>query len=142
MEGTLVVKGIGELATPLGFTAKSGPSMKELWRVKDAAIVVKEGEILFAGQESDPAFAKAMRQAAPSNDAIIDAQGASCVPGFVDSHTHLVFAGFREDEFFWRLSGMPYMEIHRRGGGIRRTMDATGGQVWVRPRLSHGTSPT
>jgi imidazolonepropionase len=125
MEGTLVVQGIGELATPRGFTAKSGPSMKELWRVKDAAIVVKDGEILFAGPQADPAFALAVKQANPSMDAIVDAHGAACVPGFVDSHTHLVFAGYRDDEFFWRLSGMPYMEIHHRGGGIRRTVEAT-----------------
>ncbi|MEW6549981.1 MAG: imidazolonepropionase [Spirochaetota bacterium] len=124
-DGTLVVTGIGELATARGFTAKSGPSMRELARVKEAAIVVLRGEIAFAGPEADPGFAAAAEEAMASGAARVDARGAACVPGFVDSHTHFIFAGFREDEFFWRLSGMPYMEIHRKGGGIRRTMEAT-----------------
>jgi imidazolonepropionase len=55
----------------------------------------------------------------------LDAGGKALVPGFVDSHTHFVFGGFRADEFYWRAQGLPYMEIHNRGGGIRRTVEAT-----------------
>lgn len=47
------------------------------------------------------------------------------LPGFVDSHTHLVFGGYRPDEFLWRMGGMSYMEIMERGGGILNTMKAT-----------------
>ena len=47
------------------------------------------------------------------------------LPGFVDSHTHLVFGGFRPDEFIWRLNGDSYMSIMERGGGIINTVRAT-----------------
>ena len=43
---------------------------------------------------------------------------AAVLPGFVDSHTHLVFGGYRPDEFLWRMSGMSYMEIMERGGAF------------------------
>ena len=46
--------------------------------------------------------------------------------GLVDSHTHLVFGGYRPDEFLWRMSGMSYMEIMERGGGILNTMKLPG----------------
>ncbi len=57
---------------------------------------------------------------APSADEMIDAQGSAVIPGFVDSHTHLVFAGERADEFEARMNGTPYD-----GGGITRTVEAT-----------------
>ena len=56
---------------------------------------------------------------------MLDARGNVLLPGFVDSHTHLVFGGFRPDEFIWRLNGDSYMSIMERGGGIINTVRAT-----------------
>ena len=56
---------------------------------------------------------------------IIDAAGKAVLPGFVDSHTHLVFGGYRAEEFAWRLKGDSYMNILQRGGGILSTVAAT-----------------
>jgi imidazolonepropionase len=125
MGGTIVVINIGELATPLGRTALKGAEMSSLRRVKDAVIVVDDGVIVHAGTRDDEGCRKALDAARRKAIPVIDAQGKACVPGFVDSHSHFLFAGFRADEFFWRAEGESYLEIHRRGGGILRTMEAT-----------------
>jgi imidazolonepropionase len=57
----------------------------------------------------------------------VDAGGRAVIPGFVDSHTHFVFGGYRDEEFLWRAGGMLYMEIHKRGGGIATSVAATRG---------------
>lgn len=125
MGGNIFVTNIAELATPLGFRARRGAEMNSLHVVRGAAILVEEGLITYAGPGSGPEFNLALDRARGRGALALDAQGRACVPGFVDSHTHFLFAGFRDEEFFWRAKGLPYMEIHRRGGGIRRTMDAT-----------------
>ena len=79
-------------------------------RLFDAAMVIDEQRVLWVGANAD----------APDADERVDAKGAAVVPGFVDSHTHLVFAGERSDEFEARLRGVPYD-----GGGIHRTVAAT-----------------
>jgi len=127
MNGNLVVANIGELATPVGSRARRGAEMGLLHVVKNAVIVTEEGKILYAGPENSLECETALARARSGNASWMDAKGRACVPGFVDSHTHFIFGGFRADEFFWRAEGLPYMEIHRRGGGIRRTMDATRG---------------
>ncbi|MFE7133934.1 imidazolonepropionase [Streptomyces sp. NPDC057638] len=78
--------------------------------ISGAAVVIERGEVAWVG----PA-----RQA-PAADAVHDAQGRAAIPGFVDSHSHLVFAGDRTQEFNARMSGRPY-----RAGGIRTTVAAT-----------------
>ena len=126
MDGNLVVTNISELATPTGASARAAADMGRLALVPDAAVVVEAGLITYCGPEKSPEFraAAARARSLPRFD-MIDAERRACVPGFVDSHTHFIFAGFRADEFFWRAQGLPYMEIHRRGGGILRTMEAT-----------------
>lgn len=123
MKGSLLVGNIGDLATPLGFSARRGKAMSELGRLKDAAVLILDGTIVYAGPGSSPVL-DSILASAPAHG-WLDAAGRACVPGFVDSHTHFLFAGFREEEFFWRAAGMPYMEIHRRGGGIWRSVEAT-----------------
>jgi len=125
MDGNLAITNISELATPTGFSARRGAEMRALHVVKDAAVIVENGLIAYAGPGAGPECGSALERARCRNAAFLDAKGRACVPGFVDSHTHFVFTGHREDEFFWRAEGLPYMEIHKRGGGIRRTMEAT-----------------
>ncbi|MEG2144359.1 MAG: imidazolonepropionase, partial [Oscillospiraceae bacterium] len=56
---------------------------------------------------------------------IFDASGKAVLPGFIDSHTHLTFGGYRADEFNWRLKGETYMQIMEKGGGIANTINPT-----------------
>ena len=116
--GSLFIRDIAELATPTGSTARRGRDMAEIRVVPDAAILVRDGRIEWAGPASEA-------REPPPGVPVLSAGGGTAVPGFVDSHTHFIFAGFRDEEFLWRAGGLPYMEIHRRGGGIRRSMDAT-----------------
>ena len=119
MKATLVIKNIGELATPAGSSARLGSAMADVRVVKDAAVVVDVETIAWAGPS-----AEMPRIDGPAPD-VLDARGNAVIPGFVDSHTHFVFGGYRDEEFFWRAGGVPYMEIHARGGGIANTVRAT-----------------
>ena len=108
------------LATPLGNSAKKGKEMKELRVLHDAFVFIEDGIIKATGQMQD------LEILGLSGTADwIDAKGRVVLPGFVDSHTHLVFGGFRPDEFEWRLKGDSYMSIMQRGGGIQSTVNAT-----------------
>src|SRR5207302_616009 len=85
---------------------------------EDAVIVIEDGRFAYIGLERDK----------PSRlviDDDFDARGATAIPGFVDSHTHLPFAGFRESEFNRRLHGETYEQIAASGGGIASTVRAT-----------------
>lgn len=125
MKGDIIVENIGELATPVGFSARRGAEMDSLRIVKKALLVARGGLVAYAGPAEDSEGRAALEKARREGAACLDAAGRACVPGFVDSHTHFLFAGFRADEFFWRAQGLPYMEIHRRGGGIAKTVEAT-----------------
>jgi imidazolonepropionase len=86
--------------------------------VADAAVVVADGLVSWVGPGPDvPSDARPLDE--------IDVGGRAVVPGFVDAHTHLVFAGDRADEFARRLRGESYEEILAAGGGILATVDAT-----------------
>jgi len=115
---TLFVTDISELATPVGRSALKGADMGALRVIPRAGILIRDGLIEWTGPS-------ASAPALPEGTRILSAEGCAAVPGFVDSHTHFVFAGYREDEFLWRAGGLPYMEIHRRGGGIRRSVEST-----------------
>jgi imidazolonepropionase len=114
---------IAQLATPVGRQAKRGAEMKDLQLVADAAIWAQDGTIRAAGRDAD---VMAEAQAAGVREAEMqDAAGKTAVPGFVDPHTHFLFAGARAEEFDDRLAGVPYLELLQRGGGIVSTMQAT-----------------
>lgn len=119
MKATLVIGNIGELATPLGGSARKGAEMSAVRVVRDAAVAIDVETIVWAGPAVDM---PAVDGPAPE---LLDAGGRAVVPGFVDSHTHFVFGGYRDEEFFWRAAGLPYMEIHARGGGIASTVRDT-----------------
>jgi imidazolonepropionase len=112
----LVVRNIGQLATLEG-GLRNGSAMSDAAVVSDGILAVRSGKVVFAGKASK----------APKFDAdeTIDAGGMAVVPGFVDAHTHLIFAGSRENELAMKLSGLSYMEIMKRGGGIYSTVRAT-----------------
>jgi len=97
---SVVITGIGELVT----------NDPELGLLRDAAVVVESGVVAWVGSATT----------APDADERIDVEGRAVVPGFVDSHAHLVFAGDRAAEFEARMSGVPYD-----GGGIASTVAAT-----------------
>ena len=92
--------------------------MKDVKIYENASVLIEDGHIVAVGDGAE--WAKTVPV-----DKQIDATGKTVLPGFVDSHTHFVFGGYRADEFLWRMEGMTYMEIMERGGGINNTMKAT-----------------
>jgi len=120
MKGNLLIKNASELVTCSGFEAKSGSEMSNLHVILDGAVVIEEGIIKAVGKTED--ILKAYDE---SKYEVIDASGKAVLPGFVDSHTHFVFGGYRAEEFNWRLRGDSYMDIMERGGGIINSVKAT-----------------
>ena len=93
--------------------------MRDIARISDAAIVARDGVIVYAGPRSG-LNAEQVEGLSP-----VDAHGMAAIPGFVDSHTHFIFAGERSGEFLARASGAGYMELHQKGGGILSSALAT-----------------
>jgi imidazolonepropionase len=112
---------IGRLATLAGPAPRTGAAMRDLATLEGAAVAAAGGRIAWVG--GDAAFDAAVRMAPGAET--LDAAGAAVVPGFVDPHTHLAFAGDRDDEIRRRLAGASYQEIAAEGGGIVRTVEAT-----------------
>ena len=125
MNGSMLIKNVEQLVTCSGFSAKKGKEMSDLHIIEDGAVIIKEGVIEAVGQTGDIEKQFKKSGADHSDFDIIDARGKAVLPGFVDSHTHLVFGGYRAEEFSWRLRGDSYMEIMQRGGGIVNTVNAT-----------------
>jgi imidazolonepropionase len=125
MTGNLIIKNASELVTCSGFKAKKGREMSELGIIADGAVVIEQGKISHAGGTAAvmAELKRSGRDLSPFET--IDAAGKAVLPGFVDSHTHLVFGGDRAAEYSWRLKGESYMDILQRGGGILSTVRAT-----------------
>jgi len=109
------------VATCAGPGPRRGSAQREISAISNASVAGCEGQIVFVGSAAD---AKAAVTLAPHAQ-VVDAQGCTVVPGFVDPHTHLVFGGDRRDELRRRLGGATYAEIAASGGGIVKTVDAT-----------------
>jgi imidazolonepropionase len=109
---TLVVANIGQLVT-------ADPRLPAPGVIEDAVLAASGDRIVYAGHASEfdiPTLPDTME---------VDARGAAVIPGFVDSHTHLVWLGDRAGEYALRAEGASYEEIAARGGGIRSTVAAT-----------------
>ena len=98
---------------------KKGPAMRDLGVLENASVLIEDGIITAIGS------AEVLEKNLGPDATIIDASASIALPGFVDSHTHLLFAGSRENEFAMRAEGKSYQEIARAGGGILSTVQAT-----------------
>lgn len=116
-----VLRRAGTLATLAGPAPRLGRALSDLAVRTDAALAARGGRIVWVGDDAACAAAVAPLPGAVT----VDADGAAVVPGFVDPHTHLAFAGDRDGEIRRRLAGATYQEIAREGGGILRSVQAT-----------------
>ncbi len=107
----IIVYNIGELIT------SSDP-----WIINNAAIVIEKGNGIIKDIDKNITIKDKYDL---SKHETIDVKGDPVLPGFIDSHTHFVFGGYRADEYLWRLDGQSYSEIMKKGGGIVNTVDAT-----------------
>ncbi|MBP3413015.1 MAG: imidazolonepropionase [Oscillospiraceae bacterium] len=112
-----IIKNIGVLATPIGKKAKSGKDQGDVLILKDAYILLENETISKIGS------GKPVEDL--SDYEVIDAKGRLVTPGLIDSHTHLVFGGWREHELALKRRGVPYLEILAQGGGILSTVRKT-----------------
>jgi len=116
----VAVVNIGQLVTLAGpGRPRVGAELRELGAIADGALIAWEGRIAAVGSYAE------LRSKIPPDATIIDAEGRCVTPGFVDAHTHLVFAGNRAAEFEQRIDGATYQEIAASGGGILRTVELT-----------------
>ena len=105
-----VIKNIGQLATPENIDFAPGCDMQKIKIYENVNILIEDGIISDITNKDIDA------------DDIIDAQGKTVVPAFIDPHTHIPFTGSRHDEFNKRIAGKTYMEIAKEGGGINSTV--------------------
>lgn len=117
----LLIHNLSEIATPEGSSPRRGEDQRRVSRLRGAEVLCRDGRIAFVGtpEERHRAFGDL-----PDAERL-DGRGGTLVPGFVDPHTHLPWAGSREEEFAARLAGKTYQEIAAAGGGILSTVAAT-----------------
>ena len=122
LEADFVITNIGQLLTLDGESApRRGTAAKDLGIMEKVCLASNKGIVMAAGPEDE-----VMSSILVSKDAVeLDAGGRVVCPGFVDPHTHLVFAGWRHEEYSMRCQGASYLEILRLGGGINSTVRAT-----------------
>ena len=116
----LIIKNASELVTCRGKAPKKGSDMSNIGIIYNGSVVIEDGIIV----DVDEAVNISSRYD-ESEYEVIDASEKAVLPGFIDSHTHLIFGGYRADEFSWRLRGDTYMSIMERGGGITSSVRAT-----------------
>jgi imidazolonepropionase len=117
----LIVRNIGLLATLAGPVPRRGEALRDIAPRGEAALAAAGGRIVWLG--ADRALSS---EVSPAKGAtLVDAEGGAVIPGLVDPHTHLAFAGDRDEEIRRRLAGASYQEIAASGGGILQTVRAT-----------------
>jgi len=123
IQADLIVEGAAELVTLSGPAQRPrrGAEMRDLGIIRHGSLAARRGKIVWVGPTAD--LLNEVRPLAFVK--LIDAYGKTVMPGLVDPHTHLVFAGSRENEFTMRIQGKTYQEIAAGGGGINATVAAT-----------------
>jgi imidazolonepropionase len=117
---SLAILDIGQLVTLRGpARPRTGKELGELDLIEDAAMFIRDGRITEVGAYSE------LRTRIPHDAIVIDAECRCVTPGFIDAHTHLVFAGNRAAEYEQRIAGATYQQIAAAGGGILRTVALT-----------------
>lgn len=120
MTNELLIVNASQLITLAGAPRpRLAAEMRELGIIKNGSLLARDGTIVAIGSYAD------VRQQAQAGYTELDATGRVVMPGFVDAHTHTVFAGTREDEYEMRIRGISYQEIAAGGGGIRSTVRKT-----------------
>lgn len=120
MARPLAIVNIGQLVTLAGPPCpRIGSQLGELSIIADAAVLAENGRIAGTSTYKD------LRSRIPPNAVVVDAHGSCVTPGFVDAHTHMIFAGNRALEFEQRVAGATYQQIAASGGGILDTVRAT-----------------
>ncbi len=115
----LIVHNAGQLVTcASGGKRKRGTAMQDVGIIVDGAVAIRDGKFVGVGTSSEILSAF-------STDEMIDAEGRVVCPGFVDPHTHIVYAGDRLNEFELKIKGAEYLEILANGGGILSTVRNT-----------------
>ena len=115
----LLLTNIGQLLTLRGPAPRRGPALRDLGILNDAAVLCADGKIVAVG-----GYAEVKRHSAARGAENVDCERRVVLPGFVDSHTHPVFAAPRLLDFEERIAGASYEEIAAAGGGIRSSVDA------------------
>ena len=120
MNKSLIINA-SQIVTPKGFSAIKGKYMNNLTIIEDGAIAICDDKIEAIGTTNE-----LLDKLGSLNDyKIINADGKCILPGFVDSHTHFIFGGYRPIEFINRINGTPYLDILKAGGGIQNTVNST-----------------
>ena len=145
MDPNLLITGISQLLTLRGSSARRGASLSKLGIVKDGAVLVRDGRIAAVGTRRTVEARSESKKAEK-----LDIGGRVALPGFVDSHTHLIHAASRAEEYELKIRGAGYEEIARKGGGIlnsvKKLRAATKDALKQRARAaleafaSHGTT--
>ena len=120
LEADLLVENAAQVVT-VAAASPSADAEGKLGIIPDGTIAAKDGRIVWVG----PADQTSRKVSLLPRGRELDASGRVVMPGFIDSHTHLLFAGTREKEFEMRLQGASYQEIAEKGGGIKSTVQKT-----------------
>lgn len=117
----LIVTCCDQLLTCKGEVPKRGETLQDVGLIEQGCIASREGKIVFVGSENE--FNQNVDVA--SGGITVDGRGLTGIPGLIDPHTHLPFAGSREDEFVLRIQGATYRELAAQGLGIQSSVEAT-----------------
>ena len=120
-EADFVLTNSAWIATLRGPLPRTGGALRDLGRVERGALAARQGRVVWVGPEAELLAGVRLLPGARR----LDAGGGAVLPGLVDAHTHLCFAGTRDDEIARRLAGATYAQIAAEGGGIVRTVSAT-----------------